>query len=459
MTLRTMIVLFMIGLTNVSAQVAENHKKFIDQLYTECLTNGTTYPLLKELCERFPKRLSGSKGLTGAIKWTKEVMESYGFDNVYLQEVMVPNWRRGNPERAYYIDSDNNKVELAILALGRSIATPNNGLSAQVVIVNSLDEVAKLGSDKITGKIVFYNRPFDHSTINSFSGYSSTVDQRTKGASQAARYGAVAAVIRSVSSAQDDHPHTGTLSYAKDAAHIPAAALGFKSADKLVQALTENPPLELYLKINSQTLPDVLSYNVIGEIKGRINPDSIIMVGGHLDAWDTGHGAHDDGAGTMHAVSAVRTLQNLGYKPNNTLRVVLFTNEENGLRGGQTYADSAVQQQDKHILAIESDAGGFTPRGFSFKGSESHLLKMQSFLNYFPPYTIHDISAGGGGADIGPLNKAVATPLAGLRPDSQRYFDYHHSPADVFSAVNRRELELGTASIATLIYLVDQSGL
>lgn len=440
------------------AQEKDNHSTFINTIYKTTLAKGATYELLRELCEKYPKRLSGSDGAAGAIEWTKKLMQEYEFDRVFLQDVMVPHWERGEKEVAT-IHYGDGKIDLSVLALGRSIATPSNGISAEVVEVKSHDEVTELGRENIEGKIVFYNRPFSQEFVNTFRGYVATVNQRSSGPSQAARFGAVAVVIRSVSTGDDDHPHTGTLSYANDAPQIPAAALGVHSAEKLSTLLQKNPKLELFLKFNCQNLPDAQSYNVVGEIKGSTNPDKIIMVGGHLDAWDTGHGAHDDGAGIMHSISALRTMQVLGYKPKNTLRVVMFINEENGLRGGKKYAELAVQNKENHIIAIESDAGGFTPRAFGIKGADSSLTKLQSWLTYFPDNTISALKKGYGGADINPLNKADGTPTVGFIPDSQRYFDVHHSPADVFATVNRRELELGTASLAAFIYLVDQFGL
>lgn len=431
---------------------------FIESIFQTCLTEDITYSNLGQLCEKYPGRLTGSTGAAGAVQWTKKLLENYRFDRVYLQEFMGPHWERGEKEQAYFITS-GKRIDLSVLALGRSLATPASGITAKVVAVNSMDEVDTLGRENIAGKIVFYNEPFAQKHIHTFSGYSESVIKRSKGPSHAARFGAVAVVVRSVGSATDDYPHTGSLSYAEDAPKIPAAALGYQSANRLIEALKKNPDITLTLKVNSKTFPDEPSHNVIGEVKGSEKPDQIILVGGHLDAWDTGQGAHDDGAGVMQSIGALRVLKKLDYKPKHTLRVVLFMNEENGLKGGKKYADEAVRLKENHLLAIESDAGGFVPRGFTFKGPDSILVKLQSFLPFFPQYTIESILNGGGGADIGPLNKADNTPLLGFAPDSQRYFDFHHSAADVFSAVNRRELELGTASLAAMIYLVDQFGL
>ncbi|MCB0283251.1 MAG: M28 family peptidase [Calditrichaeota bacterium] len=450
------IIIFLSGILYAGEPAEET--EFIRSIYQTCLTKDITYSNLGLLCEKFPSRLTGSKGAAGAVKWTKKLLENYNYDRVFLQEFMGPHWERGEKEQAYFIIS-GERNDLSVLALGRSVSTPEAGITAKVLVVNSLDEVDSLGAENISGKIVFYNEPFAQSHIHTFSGYSESVTKRSKGPSHAARYGAVAVVIRSVGTAMDDHPHTGSLSYAEDAPQIPAAALGYQSADKLYDALQKDPDLKLTLKINSHTFPDEPSHNVIGEISGSEKRDQIILIGGHLDAWDTGQGAHDDGAGVMQSIGALRVLKMLGYIPKHTMRVVLFMNEENGLLGGKKYAEEELINRENHILAIESDAGGFVPRGFSFKGADSILMHLQSYLPYFPPYTIESIISGGGGADIGPLNKSCDTPLLGLVPDSQRYFDFHHSPADVFSAVNRRELELGTASLAAMIYLVDKYGL
>jgi len=454
-----LLVLMILLSGNVFSQDTSKTQLFINNIFYKTLNTGATYQLLDELCTKFPLRLSGSSGAQGAVKWTKSLMEKYGFDNVFLQEVMVPHWERGDQEVARIIFSDNSKKELSVLALGGSVATGAQGVTAKVIEVQTLEEVEKLGQENINGKIVFYNGAFDQSFIETFSGYGKAVRQRSEGASQAAKFGAVAVVIRSVGTAHDDIPHTGSLSYKPDSLKIPAAALGVLSAELLSNELKNNPELKLFLKMNCRTLPEALSYNVVGEIKGSVFPEKIILVGGHLDAWDVGHGAHDDGAGVMQSISTAKTLMDLGYKPRHTLRVVMFMNEENGLRGGKKYAELAVKNNENHLLAIETDAGGFTPRGFTFEGPDSTLFIMQNWLKYFPDMTISFFSKGGGGADIGPLNKANGTPIVGLRPDPQRYFDFHHSPADVFSAVNRRELELGTASLATLIFLVDQYGL
>jgi len=446
-------------LSVLMAQTADTHRLFIEDVFEETLTTQGTYKLLKKLCKNYPHRLSGSEGLEAAVQWSKTLLQDSGFERVYLQDVMVPHWERGEKESATYFNNKGKKEQLSVLALGRSVSTPETGITAEVVRVNSLLEIAKIGKKGIAGRIVFINQPFAQHFIRTFEGYSETVEIRSKGPSESAKYGALACVIRSVGTADDDYAHTGALRYENNIEQIPAAALGVKSAEKLSRALKVNPKIKLTLKINSQTFPDKLSHNVIGEITGTENPKKIITLGGHLDAWDVGEGAHDDGAGCMQSVMAVKTLLKLGYKPRNTIRVVLFTNEENGLKGGLTYAEMAKQNNEQLIFAIESDAGGFSPRSIGIKAPDSLIQKVSVWTRYFPEYTIDTIMQGGAPADLGKLNSQTGTPVANLIPDSQRYFDFHHSNADVFEAVNARELELGTASLASFVYLIDQSGL
>ena len=437
----------------------ESDLRMIKSIFDEALLSGESYQNLDYLCNNIGNRLSGSESAARAVEWTRKLMENYKFDRVFLQNVMVPHWERGDKETAQIVDKNGNRENLRVLAIGGSEPTPEGGITAQIVQVHSLDEVNELGREKISGKIVFFNRAFDQRVIRTGAGYGGAVDQRVKGPSRAAEYGAAAVVIRSVTSAFDDSPHTGTLIYAENAPRIPAAALGYQSADRLTNALKSDPDTKLFLKINSQWLPDAPSHNVVGELRGSEKPAEIILVGGHLDSWDVGQGAHDDGAGVMHAVHALRTLQKLGYKPRHTLRAVMFMNEENGTRGGRKYAKLALKNGEKHIVLIESDAGGYSPRGFGVTAPDSTLRKMRTWLDLYPRGTISYFAHGGGGADINHLHKLDGTPTIGFSPDSQRMFDVHHSENDVFTSVNRRELELGTASLAALLYLIDQYGL
>ena len=431
----------------------------ITTFYGDALEFKESYELLRSLSKDVGQRLSGSEGAKKAVLWSKQVMENYGFDTVYLQEVMVPHWERGKVEEAYFY-SEKEKINLSILGAGGTVSTPKGGITAGVVEVASLDEVDELGREKIEGKIVFYNKAFNQRYINQGASYGQTGFQRRSGAVKAAEHGALASVFRSLSSStHEDFPHTGGMSYKEGLDSIPHGGLGVLSSEKLSKALKENPNLKLTVKLSGKWFPDALSHNVVGELKGRKNPEKIITVGGHLDSWDVGEGAHDDGAGCVHSIGALRLFQKQKIKPNNTIRAVMFMNEENGLRGGQKYADVAVRDNEQHIAAIESDASGYVPRGFGFSGSDGQHKKIQDWLKYFDKNTISYFSKGGGGADIGPLHRKTGTPMFGLSIDGQKYFEMHHTAKDVFELVNARELELGTASMASLVYLIDKYGL
>ena len=444
----------------ISAQNTDS--LMIRKIYDEALGNGHAYGNLEYLCKKIGSRLSGSAGAQKSVEWTKKLMEDYGFDTVYLQEVMVPHWERGAKETAYILNG-KEKITVPVAALGSSIATSQKGITAEIIEVKSFDELKRLGESAVKGKIVFFNRPFNPRPIESFDAYRGAVDQRGQGAIEAAKLGAVAVIVRSMTHALDDHPHTGGMRYADNVTKIPAAAISTNGAELLSKVLKESKSgnVQFYLKQNCSTLPDALSYNVIGEMRGSSKMEEIISVGGHLDSWDLAEGAHDDGTGVMQSVEVLRIFKSMNYKPKRTIRAVMFMNEENGLRGGLKYAELAKANSEKHIAAIESDAGGFTPRGFSVDASNNALGAMsQNWLPLLKPYLIEDIKAGGGGADIGPLKNAVpGVALIGYRPDGQRYFDIHHASNDVFENVNRRELELGAAAMAALVYLIDQKGL
>jgi carboxypeptidase Q len=402
-------------------------------------------------------RLSGSAGAQKAVDWSKQLMEKQGFDRVYLQEVMVPHWVRGAKEVAY-IQNGKQKITVPIAALGGSVATAPKGVEAQVIEVKSFQELRDLGAEKVKGKIVFYNRPMDPTKLNTFEAYAGAVDQRGNGATEAGKLGAVGAIVRSMTTAMDDNPHTGSMRYATGVPLIPTAAISTNGADLLSKSLKENANLTFYFKQNCETLPDAKSYNVVGELRGSEKPDEIIVVGGHLDSWDLAQGAHDDGSGCVQSIDVLRTFKALGIKPKRTIRVVMFMNEENGLRGGVGYADFAKKNNEKHIAAVESDEGGFTPRGFGIVGTPEQRAKVMPWKPLLAPYGLHDIGAGSGGADIGPLAQ-LGTVLFGFKPDTQRYFDFHHTGIDRFEGVNKRELELGGASMTALVYLLDQYGL
>ena len=445
---------------NSFSQADNEDALFIRQIYDKALTNGQCYDWLTHLTTKIGGRLAGSPQSLAAIEYTKQVLDTLGMDSVWLQPCIVPHWNRGEKEEVRIVSSALGSMDLNALALGNSIGTSAEGLIAEVIEVKSLEEVEELGSAGVNGKIVFYNQPMDPKQIRTFNAYGRAAGQRVYGASQAAKFGAVAVLVRSLTTKLDDFPHTGTLVYRENAPQIPGLAISTNDAEKLSHILKKGAT-NVFIKTNCGMLEDKPSYNVVGEIKGSTHPEEIILVGGHLDSWDVGQGAHDDGAGCVHAMDVIQILKRLNYQPKRTIRCVLFINEENGQGGAIAYMEASNKNKEYHLAAIESDAGGFTPRGFTADGDESIFVeKFQKVTEWLPlvePYGLY-LQKGGSGADISRL-KSQKGLLFGFRPDSQRYFDYHHTAADRIEAVNQRELELGAASMTTLVYLLDKHGL
>ena len=437
---------------------AQSHEENIKRIFDESLTNSPVYETLRVLCKDIGSRLSGSPEAAAAVEYTRQLMQSYDFDTVYLQPVMVPHWVRGEKEVARVVNSEIfGSYDMVCTSLGNSVGTGLGGVLAEVVEVSGIKEVNELGK-KLEGKIVFYNGRMDPTLINNFTAYGRAVGQRGSGASEAAKFGAKAVVIRSMTNRQDDIPHTGALNYNPEMPKIPAMAISTNDADKLSALLKDQSDLKIYLESYCELLEDVLSYNVIGEIRGSEIPEEIIAVGGHLDSWDVGDGAHDDGGGCMQAIEVLRTFKALNWKPKRTIRAVMWMNEENGMRGGPEYARVAKEKGERHIAAIESDAGSFQPLGFRSTGSDAQKNKLKSWREYFLPYGVWSFDQPGGGADIRAL-RDQGTFLIGLRPSNQRYFIYHHTPADVFETVDKRELEMCAASMTSLVYLLTEEGM
>jgi carboxypeptidase Q len=435
---------------------AQEDSVMIRKIANEILTNGKAYDNLRVLTKQVGARLAGSPGMVKAESWGAKTMKESGAAKTWLQECMVPHWVRGGKDEATADYADSRSLD--IVALGNSVGTGPKGLKAEVVEVRSFAELEEK-KDQVKGKIVFYNYKFNPTFVNTFNAYSDAVKYRGGGPSQAAKYGAVAVIVRSMSQSTDNNPHTGSTRYDSAYAKVPAVAIGLKDGDELSSILKTMPPVKVFLKTNGHFLPDTIGHNVIGELIGTTYPDEIITVGGHLDSWDNCEGAHDDGAGCVQTMEILRSFVALGYKPQRTIHFVLFANEENGLRGGAKYAAEAKSKNEKHVFALESDAGGFTPRGFGFTVSDAQYMKILSWKALLAPYGGGELTRDGGGADIGPLNRTFGTPVAELAPDSQRYFDLHHSRNDVFENVNKRELELGAVNMAALIYLIDKYGL
>ncbi len=422
------------------------------------LREGNAYRMLEELLRRAPRRLSGSPGADTAIRVTQELLAGAGADSVWTEPCMVPHWVRGSVERARVAPSPGHGASfpLAVCALGGTVGTPPEGVTAEVVEVRSFQELRALG-DAAKGKIVFFNRPMDPGLLNTFDAYGRAVDQRSQGAIEAARAGARAALVRSMTLSRDDVPHTGVMSYQSTVPKIPAAAVGIRDANRLSDLLKRDPRARATLKLNCRTLPDVPSANVIGEIRGSEYPDEIILVGGHLDAWDTGEGAHDDGSGCIHAIEVLHLFRELGIVPRRTIRAVMFMNEENGSRGGSAYAASPSRRREHHVAAIESDRGGFAPRGFVVEADSITFRRMLRWKPLFEEIASERFLAGSGGADINPIVKAGTIGI-GLDVDDHRYFDVHHSANDTIESVNPRELELGAIATAFLCYLLSEEG-
>ena len=447
------LIFFLISFLSINAQAQD--AKTIRTIYDLALTQSEAYENLRVLCKDIGHRLSGSEGADSAVVWGQRVLGKLELDTIYLQEITVPHWERGRKEKAYFYN-EKGKNMLDVCALGGSVSTGmNQFIKGDVLEVKSLDEVNNLPDSLVKGKIIFYNRPMDPKKISTFSAYGSCVDQRYSGAIEAAKKGAIAVVVRSMNVRQDDFPHTGSMAYKEEVDSIPAFAISTNGADYLSENITKYDNLELNLKSFCKSYPDKISHNVIGEIKGSEFPDEYITVGGHLDSWDMGEGAHDDGAGVVQSIEVLHLLNLMNIKPKHSIRVVLFMNEENGNRGGKHYAERAAAKNEKHLMALESDRGGFSPRGFSVNGTEKQLNGIKKWVDLFEPYGIHEFKMGFAGVDINPLEDGKIC-LIGLSPDSQRYFDHHHSDNDVFEEVNKRELVLGAASMTSLIYLIDK---
>jgi hypothetical protein len=461
--LLTIIILSILSVIPAKSQSTEDSLKIVKykgiakQIVSLALKEGKGYEALKNLC-RIGPRLSGSRNSFIAINWAKNKLNELGLDSVWLQPVLVPNWKRGNIEEAVIINTLTLAVKrLSILAIGGSVATPPKGITANVIEVKTFKELEKR-KEEVNGKLVFFSRPIDQSILNTFSAYSEAADQRMQGAIEAAKYGAVGVIVRSLTTKYDNIPHTGMLHYNDSIPKIQAVTVGYQDADFLSNVLIKDPNMKFKLKLNCESLPDVESYNVIGEIEGTEFPNEVIVIGGHIDSWDVGHGAHDDGAGCVQAIEVLDLFKRLNIKPKRTIRVVLFMSEEFGSYGGKeygVYADTSVQI---HLAAIESDRGAYSPEGFNVDTDSTELIdRVKSWLPYLQFAGINWVRKGGSGSDINKIKNAKL--LAGYVPDDQRYFDVHHSQSDVFDEVHPRELELGSAAMAILAYLLSEEGL
>lgn len=436
-----------------NATAIDRDSVMVRRIYSEALTSHIAHNNLFLLCRQAPGRLSGSPQLNMAIPLTKQFLLEAGADTVYLQPVLIPNWKPGQTEA--YVIIGQRKVTLYALPLGNSVSSPTEGISASIVEVYSFDELNSLGRETVSGRVVFFNRPMDPTLINTFAAYGRAADQRVFGASKAAALGAVAVLVRSLTLASDTFPHTGQMRYQEGIAKIPAISIATRDADSLSFWLKQNPDVQVFIKTTCQTAGDTAGYNVIGEIRGKNPSKDILLIGGHLDAWYNSPGAHDDGARCIQSIEVIRLFHTLGIRPLHTIRAVLFMDEEINQSGGRKYAQAVEMKNENHLIALESDRGGVLPIGFTFDCDENDLETLKKLKPYFEPYRTDRFLKGGSGTDVAPL-RSSARILAGLLTDSQRYFDYHHSASDAPDHVNPRELQLGSATIASLFYLIDK---
>lgn len=436
----------------------QEHQQVIQRFYSEALSSYEAYHQLEWLCENTAGRISGTPEAAAAVEFTYQVMLHMSLDTVWKQPVIVKNWKRGEPEVGRLVSDIYGSTDLSVCALGLSSGTGPDGLTAGVIEVQDFEELEELG-DAVRGRIVFFNRQMNPAEVNTFAAYGGAVNQRSAGPARAARQGAVACIIRSLNTELDDYPHTGVTRYDSADEVIPAFAVSTLGAELLSLRLRQDPGLHLYLRSTCQTYPDVLSYNVIGELRGSLYPEEIITVGGHLDAWDNSQGAHDDGGGCIQAIEVLRLFLATGVRPAHTIRAVMFMDEEIAQRGGQAYARAAVKKGEQHVAAAESDRGVLTPRAVTVGTTAERFARAKSWEAYFNPYDLPVIT-GGGGVDIGPLRAAYPDLVfLGFLPDNQRYFRFHHSAFDTFDQVDRREMQMGAATLASVIYLFDRYGL
>ncbi|WP_456424526.1 M28 family metallopeptidase [Rhodocaloribacter sp.] len=419
----------------------EAYRAAADRLIDAALADSSAFERLGYLVDTFGPRFSGTRNLEDAIDWILGEMEADGLENVRGEPVMIPHWVRGKESLTLI---EPRAAEMQILGLGGSIGTPPEGITGEVLVVGSFDEL-EARADEAAGKIVLFNVPF--------TSYGPTVQYRTRGAVAAAQAGAVASLVRSVGPASLYTPHTGAMRYADDTPKIPHAAVTVEDAMMMQRMQDRGQKIVVRLYMEAQTLPDAPSRNVVAEIVGREKPEEVVVMGGHIDSWDVGQGAMDDGGGCVAAWQAVRLMKKLGLRPRRTVRVVLWTNEENGLRGGAGYRDAHASEVANHVLGIESDAGVFKPTGFGFTGSDEAYARVRAVGRLLERIGAGEITRGGGGADIGPLMRR-GVPGMGLRVEGAKYFWYHHTNADTLDKLDPHEMNLSVAAMAVMAYVV-----
>lgn len=440
-TLNALLLAALLPVSAGAQSIADRYRATTDRIIAAALSDSAAYERVALLSDKFGHRLSGSASLEQALDWIIDEMTRDGLQNVRGEPVLVPHWVRGN-ESATLVEP--RPLALHMLGLGGSIATPADGITAPVLVVESFDDLAAKAAEA-RGRIVLFDVPF--------TSYGATVQYRSRGAVEAAKLGAVAVLIRSVASNSMQNPHTGALRYDTSVTPIPAAALSVEDAAMLQRMYARGERVVVTLRMEAKTLPDAMSRNVVAELVGREKPDEIVVLGGHIDSWDVGQGAMDDAGGSVAAWEVLRVLKRLGLQPRRTIRVVLWTNEENGLRGGNAYKDAHAAEIGKHVLAMESDGGVFAPQGFSVDGSEEAVTMVAGLAPLLESIGATRIRAGGAGADVGPLT-AAGVPGLGLQVDGTRYFWYHHSEADTVDKLDPREMAQCVAAMAVMAYVM-----
>jgi len=433
----------------VPATRAQNNAAWLDpyranaqKLIAAATADQFAWDRLAEITDTFGQRLSGSENLNRAIAWAQEAMKKDGLENVHAERVMVPRWVRGS-ESLEIVNPPQHNVPL--LGLGGSVATPPAGIEADVLVVSSGDELTKRAAEA-KGKIVLFNVPF--------TNYGETVQYRSGGASMAAKVGAVAALVRAVGPTGLRTTHTGGMNYTDGVAKIPTAAIPAEDANRIQRLVARGINVRLRLKIEAKFEADVESFNVVGEIKGSEKPDEIVVVGGHFDSWDPGMGASDDAVGCVVTWEAARLMKKLNIRPKRTVRVVLFTNEENGTRGGNGYRDAHSSEAAKHVLAVEADSGVFAPARLGFSGSDVARKTISDIMTLLTPLGMQQLQGGGGGADIGPIAQLGKVPMLAYEGDSTKYFTIHHTPADTVERIDPKEVSNAAAALSAVIYVV-----
>ena len=432
----------LLGQTDADGAWLEQYREAANRIIGEAMADRFAWNRLAELTDRFGPRLSGTPQLEAAIRWSADEMRRDGLENVRTEEVMVPRWVRGHESLEVV---GENPRRLAMLGLGGSVGTAPEGLKGEIFVVHSFDELESR-SKEVEGRIVVFNQPF--------VSYGETVAYRSGGASRAARYGAIAALVRSIGPDGLRTPHTGGMRYQAGVPHIPTAALAAEDADWLDRLTQLGSPVTVRLTMEATTMPDSPSANVIAEIRGRELPDEVVVVGGHIDSWDVGAGASDDGGGCIVTWEALRIMQTLGLRPRRTVRLVLFTNEENGTRGGIAYRDRYRDSLSGHVLMFESDSGLFDARGFGFSGNQTARRTVQQIASLLDGIGMTEVGPSGGGADIGPSVREENISAMSLLADDSQYVLIHHTPADTVDKIDPMDVSRAAAAVAVITYIV-----